>query len=127
VLILGGKAVPARRSKDPKLENNGYILDERRGSCRFELKLSVKYRAAWPDCALHVGYGQTRDISSNAVRFSCDTQLPVGSMVELLIDWPWVRDDAAVQLKLFGRVLRCEPRCAVVHIARYSLGPSHDI
>ena len=62
--------------------------DERRRSVRFDLHLALRYRQSEKGVEHRWNAGVTRDMSKEGVAFKCRQPLPVGSHVELRIDWP---------------------------------------
>ena len=100
------------------------MVDERRSAWRYQLKLALKYNIR-DKGALQIGSGETRDISSQSLRFTADTPLPAKSLIELSIDWPAKRDEAPpLRLTVIGTVLRCTSTDVVVLINRYGLDPA---
>ena len=62
--------------------------DDRRRSLRFGVHLTVRYRQSEKGIQHRWSSGVTRDMSKDGVAFQTRQPLPVGSHVELRIDWP---------------------------------------
>lgn len=62
--------------------------DDRRRSLRFGVQLCLRYRQSEKGVEHHWSDGITRDMSKEGVAFKSRRPLPVGSHVELRIDWP---------------------------------------
>jgi hypothetical protein len=94
---------------------------ERRSAVRYPLELGIRFRQLGRG-VLSAGMGRSLDVSSEGmyVWASTDTEIPVGSRLEAVIDWP-VLLDGTVSLKLVttGRVVRSGLRGFAVAIDRY--------
>ena len=119
----------ARPGKDLIISNPSsrrrkrYVLPaERRRAVRYELTFALEYFAIEDDFGVRYGRGQTREISRAAVRFAADTPIPVGSPVQLLIEWPTTQQGRPVLLRTIGSVLRCQSKDVVVLIRRHMFG-----
>ena len=75
---------------------------ERRSSRRFRIELEVRYKTLSQRAELIESKGKTLNISSSGVLFTCDCDLPVGTALEISIDWPARLDDGCF-LNLVGR------------------------
>jgi hypothetical protein len=90
---------------------------ERSGALRFPIETSLNYKLVGAETLSRVGRGRTIEISSKAITFACDGDLPEGAAVELYIEWP--SGLAQISLVACGR-LTCGDRAATtVEIARY--------
>ena len=67
--------------------------EDRRRSTRFGVHLTLRYRQSEKGVQHRWSNGVTRDMSKDGVAFKSGHPLPVGSHVELRIDWP-VRQEA---------------------------------
>ena len=66
------------------------------------------------------GSGTTLNISSRGILFTTAEKLPVGSRVDLSINWPvCLEDTCPLQLVVTGHVVRAESKQAVVRIDHY--------
>ena len=91
---------------------------ERRSRQRFRIGLIVWYRCLSQSRA-H-GTGRIVDISSKGVRFTTDDALPCGTRIELSVDWPAkLNETSALQLTLYGNVMRSEASAAAMCIEQY--------
>ncbi|MGD0296601.1 MAG: PilZ domain-containing protein [Bryobacteraceae bacterium] len=81
---------------------------ERRAKVRYAVELRVRYRTL---CKKHMfaGVGYTKNMSSHGVFIASRCDVPMGTHMEVSIDWPALLD-GAVQLQLVsvGKVVRCE-------------------
>jgi hypothetical protein len=73
--------------------------EERRRSTRFGIHLSLRFRQSEKGIQHRWSNGITRDMSKDGVAFRSGQPLPVGSHVELRIDWP-VRQEASRPIDL---------------------------
>ena len=73
--------------------------NERRRSLRFGIHLGVRYRQSEKGVEHRWSAGITRDMSKDGVAFKSRQPLPVGSHVELRIDWP-VKQEAVRPIDL---------------------------
>ena len=75
--------------------------NDRRRSQRFEVHLTLRYRQSEKGVEHRWSTAVTRDMSKDGVAFICTGRapLPVGSHVELRIDWP-VRQEASRPIDL---------------------------
>ena len=64
------------------------------------------------------GDGRTLAISSGAIRFACDRDLPVGLAIRLAIEWPVkLGDGTSLSLAAIGKIERsaiCEVEVAII-------------
>ena len=69
--------------------------------------------------------GVTMNISSTGVSFAIETQIQVGRMVELLINWPaLLNGNMTLNLIVRGRVVRSGERDTAIRIMRYEFRAS---
>ena len=61
---------------------------DRRTSRRYDVRLPLHYRVSNKGYMALAGTGTTREVSSSGLSFRCRRPLPVGSHIELTIDWP---------------------------------------
>lgn len=94
-------------------------VDRRKGA-RYPIRNGVQYRLVSTRAAAVAGVGQTIDISSGGILFTCESALPEGRPIELAVDWPALIDGVcALRLFAVGRVTRSEPLRAAMSIERY--------
>src|SRR3954447_8475201 len=98
--------------------------NDRRRAMRYQLNLTLKFTAATTAGDVRTGFGETRDLSSHAVRFTANIPIPTGSTIELLIDWPRTGSDEPLILRTVGRVVRSRSGNVVALIRRYLLAPA---
>jgi c-di-GMP-binding flagellar brake protein YcgR len=95
-------------------------LPERRGTSRFPVREDVRYRIVHSKTEIVSGSGTTLNISSGGILFTTAEKLPVGSRVDLSVNWPARLDGTCrLQFVVAGRVVRAESKRAVVQIDRY--------
>jgi hypothetical protein len=93
---------------------------DRRNKQRFALQREVRYKMAEDGVVVSAGNGQTIDIGSGGVAFSCEGRLLPGAFVELSISWPVLLDETCpMRLIVFGRVLRSQNGQAVCSVDKY--------
>src|SRR4051812_25159196 len=81
---------------------------EQRGAKRFDLRLPFELLRSGNTALNH--RTETRDLSSNGVKFSSESQLPIGDAIEYLITLPAAsREGTGVRLRCLGTVVRMEP------------------
>ena len=83
-----------------------HVSGERRRHRRYPIRLPATYKTKGIR-----GAAQTIDLSARGVRIESDTALPVGTAVEIAVEWP-VLLDGRTRLKLVyaGRVARAKSR-----------------
>jgi len=95
---------------------------DRRHTIRFPLREPVEYRLILSKHFSITGKGQTLNVGSGGILFSTQHLLPVGGLVEVVMDWPARPEGAlALQLVAAGRVLRSDHRQAAVRLDRHQL------
>ncbi len=78
-----------------------------RRSRRFPIACEVRYSILNGRAEPVAGVGKTLNISSSGVLFTSEYELPVGTVLELSIDWPIRLDDGCfLNLVARGRVTR---------------------
>ncbi len=93
---------------------------DRRGTGRFPLRQDMSYRLLHSKSDPETGSGRTLNIGSGGILFTTEELLPVGRSVEVSVDWPAQLDgNCRLKFVAVGRVIRAEPRQAVVRIERY--------
>jgi len=93
---------------------------ERRGTSRFPMRESVRYRLMHSKTDFISGSGRTLNIGSGGILFTTEELLPVGRSVELSVDWPAQLDgNCPLKFVAIGRVVRSGPKQAAVRIERY--------
>jgi hypothetical protein len=95
-------------------------LPDRRGAMRFPIREDVRYRIVRSKTEIVNGSGTTLNISSGGILFTTAEKLPVGSTVDLSVNWPvWLDDTCPLQLVVTGHVVRAESQQSAVRIDQY--------
>ena len=82
---------------------------ERRGNRRYELHLPLHFRLSQKGAVARWGTGMTRDISTSGLSFRARKPLPLGSHIELVIDWPAkYAETHTIDLHITGFVVRSD-------------------
>ena len=68
--------------------------------------MPVHYRTSQKGALARWAESVTLDISSNGVSFRGRHALPVGSHIELLIEWPALHDEMPLELHATGLIVR---------------------
>lgn len=80
---------------------------ERRLSMRFPIECAVRYETLNPRAGILAGNGKTLNISSSGVLFNSDHDLPVGTRLEVSINWPvQLNERCLLKLLVRGRIVR---------------------
>ncbi len=88
-----------------------------RASTRYAVHAPVQYRAAVPSPEAVWKSGYTRDISAAGILIDPPAAVPVGSMLELAIDWPGLyHGKPMVRLFVIGTVARVDGRGTALRI-----------
>jgi c-di-GMP-binding flagellar brake protein YcgR len=96
------------------------INGERRETRRYQVHLSIQYRVSRRGALPCTGSGTTRDMSTTGLSFRCRRALPVGSHIELNIEWPARHEDAyPIDLQLTGFVIRSDSGRTAVRITSH--------
>jgi hypothetical protein len=96
------------------------IHSERRRSRRYPVHLPLHYRISRRGTIPCTGSGSTRDIGTDGVCFRCRRVLPVGSHIELIVDWPARQADGRpTELQLTGFVVRSDGSRTAVRITSH--------
>lgn len=83
---------------------------EQRRNQRFELKLPIELIRAGGTVIPQVG--ETRNMSSGGVLFTCEGRLPEGVPIEYLVTLPASGAEPPLRLRCMGKVVRNEERPA---------------
>ena len=92
---------------------------DRRKNRRFGVPLNVRYRRSEKGHQHVWSKGITRDMSCDGVAFKSSHALPVGSHVELWIDWPVLQAARLVDLHATGFVVWSAGGETAVRISSY--------
>jgi PilZ domain-containing protein len=89
-------------------------------SSRFPIQTELRYRTLNQREAILSGAGRTLNISSSGVLFTSDHDLPVGTRLEVYINWPaQLNDNCLLNLVARGRVMRHTGGQLAVQIQQY--------
>jgi hypothetical protein len=102
-----------------------YESKDRRNRRRFGLHLSLRYRHLEKRVEHSWNEGITRDISRGGVAFKGGQALPVGSLVELRIDWPVRQEGRPIDLHATGIVVWSASGKTAVRISSYRFPVDH--
>ncbi len=101
---------------------------ERRLKARYDLRLPLRYRISQRGTAAYTGTGLTQDMSIEGVSFRCRKPLPIGSHIELLVDWPAKYGDRhSLELQVTGFVLRSVNGRTAVRMTSHRLRVSEEM
>src|SRR3982751_3616920 len=90
---------------------------DRRLNQRYSIHLPIHFRVSQKGATTRWGTGVTCDISSNGVSFRCRRPLPIGSHVEMIVDWPAQYGDTyPIDLQATGFVVRSTATRAAVRM-----------
>jgi len=103
-----------------KGKQNEGIRGDRRQDRRYGIHLDLRWKLIRRRRVMDTGVGHTIDLSSGGILFDAGRPLPVGLNVELSIGWPvLLRNLAAIQLVVSGRIVRNSQNCAGVMMAQH--------
>ena len=92
---------------------------ERRSKRRFPLDSEISFQSAY-EPGSHKGNGRLVDMSSKAVAFTAERNLPAGAYVQIVIPWPACLDDRIpIKVTVLGRVMGKRGEVVVVSIGDY--------
>ncbi len=95
---------------------------ERRKNPRFGLRLPLRYRISRKGAAAYTGSGLTLNMSAAGIAFRCRKEIPVGTHVEILVDWPTKHGDThPLELQATGFVMRSGDGRTVVRMTAHRL------
>jgi len=63
-------------------------LADRRDNRRYEIRLPLHYRVSEKGAPPRSGSGTTCELSTRGLSFRCRRALPVGTHIEMTVDWP---------------------------------------
>jgi hypothetical protein len=63
-------------------------LADRRDNRRYQIRLPLQYRVSQKGAAPRSGSGTTCDLSTTGLSFRCRRALPVGTHIEMTVEWP---------------------------------------
>ena len=93
------------------------IAQERRATRRYELHLPIHFRVSQKGGVARWGTGVTREMSTTGLSFRARKPLPVGSHVEMIVDWPAkYAETEPIDLQLTGFVVRSDNHRTAVRV-----------
>jgi len=93
---------------------------ERRAANRYELHLPVHFRISQKGTAARWGTGVLREMSTSGLSFRTRKPVPVGSHIEVVVEWPAkYNDDQPISLQVTGFVLRSDNGRAAVRVTSH--------
>jgi hypothetical protein len=92
---------------------------------RYPISLHVEYKLLRKGrVALH-GFGRTLNISSGGVLLSVNDSLPLGGLIKLAINWPFLLEGVCpLKLQIGGRVVRSDVKKVAVQIQHHEFRTS---
>jgi len=108
--------VPRRASAGRRLET---LRSDPRLHPRYAITLDVEYTLKSKGRVLH-GFGQTVNISSGGILLAVANSLPIGGLIELAVNWPYLLDGSCpLKLKIRGRIVRSDAKEIAVQIEKH--------
>jgi hypothetical protein len=93
------------------------LTQERRSSRRYELHLPIHFRVSQKGAIARWGTGVTREMSTTGLSFRARKPLPIGSHVEMIVDWPAkYAEEQPIDLQLTGFVIRSDNHRTAVRV-----------
>jgi hypothetical protein len=93
-------------------------LADRRDNRRYEIRLPLHYRVTEKGAAPRTGSGTTCDLSTGGLSFRCRRALPVGTHIEMTVDWPpRLGDIYPIDLVMTGFIVRSTGGKTAVRVA----------
>ena len=106
--------------------DNEAAQPNRRKHRRFLIELELRYRLA----SGKSGTGESVNMSSGGLLFSCEDPLPPGELIEADLTWPFlIENGQALELRVHGMILRSSVAGIAVSISKYQFraeGQSDD-
>lgn len=85
------------------------VAGDRRRNRRYDLRLPIHYRLSLKGEPARSGSGLTLDMSTTGVSFRSRRPLPVGSHIEMTVNWPARYGDIyPIDLQITGFVVRSD-------------------
>ena len=84
---------------------------DQRVNRRYPISLEIEYKVLRKGRVERLGLGRTLNVSSGGVLFQATDQLPAGSSVELLMQWPFLLEGVCpLKLVIHGSVVRSDSK-----------------
>ena len=99
---------------------NGRDSDERRRGRRFPIRQAIQYKVLRRGAAVLHGTGTTLDFSMSGIQFTTETELSIGSTIEVSVEWPaLLNGNCGLKFVGTGQVVRSEGNRASVKIQHH--------
>ena len=85
----------------------GKIELNRRSCVRYGMRLALRYRISQKTDFQRWSSGVTCELSIRGLSFQTRREVPVGSHIEVRVDWPAKHGESNLELRITGVVLRC--------------------
>ena len=96
------------------------ISGDRRRNHRYQCAMNLRFERTRATGELQIGHGTTADLSRDALRFSADEPVEVGSELMTRVDWPFLLQNICrLELILKGSVQEVTPRGVILKIRSY--------
>lgn len=96
---------------------NNIAAAERRRRARYTIALNARYRTVGRRKGRIAGIARTQNVSSGGVLLLSQHELPVGTRVDIAMEWPFLLNGATpLQLTARGTVVRCQARLLAVQL-----------
>ena len=96
------------------------LLVDQRSHRRYPITQKMEYKLLSNLEIERCGIGRTVNVSSSGILFEGSDRLPAGSLVEVLMDWPFLKGGICqVKLVMRGRVTRSDGKHVAVRVSRY--------
>jgi hypothetical protein len=111
-------------SPTPALAHTAKLLEtprlDQRLHRRYPITLELEYKLLRKGPVARLGFGKTLNVSSGDILFETEDALPVGSPIEVLMDWPFLLDDrCSLKLVIQGSVVRSDSQLVAVRFKLY--------
>jgi hypothetical protein len=107
---------PARAEQ----ESGTFKEERRRANRRYAVRTPLKYRTTGSGIKTAWQSGETLDISVDGILIDAAWAAPIGTELELEIDWPGLyHGKPMVRLSVIGSVVRCDGRSTALRILRH--------
>jgi hypothetical protein len=88
---------------------------DQRANRRYPISLEIEYKLFRKGRLEHLGLGRTLNVSSGGVLFEAGESLPTGSVVEILMHWPFMLEGVCpLKLVIHGNVVRSDTKGVAV-------------
>jgi hypothetical protein len=96
------------------------VSSEQRSHRRYPIELEVEYRLVAKGQSDQLGAGKTCNISSGGVLFNALGSPPAGSLIELMLSWPFLLEGVCpLKLVMRGHIVRSDVRGVAIQSNYY--------